>query len=235
MAEVVDQKEANKALYIAGFVILLVVASLFTNGFGLFDKGENPPGDGLIKLEIGSAPVLGEATAPVTIYEFSDFSCPYCAAAAGTPGHTINALQLQNTKWEAPLPAIKEKYVANGKVKIVFKYFPGHGTGTQAHFVAWCLQDQGLFWKFYGLAFAQQANTGSLSKMKKLADTLGANLTQLDACLSSDKYITLLQRDAAMGRSNGVKGTPAFFINGKLITGAESFDVFEREIEKVLS
>ncbi|HLC53914.1 MAG TPA: thioredoxin domain-containing protein [Candidatus Nanoarchaeia archaeon] len=232
MHEDINKNEANKALYIAGAIIVLLIIGLFTNGFGLFSRDDSP--GGARTLQIGSAPVLGAADAPVTIYEFSDFSCPYCAAAAGAPGPSTDALRAQDSKWQAPMPNIKEKYVAKGKVRLVFKYFPGHGSGTAAHIVGWCLNEQGLFWEFHDRAFAQQAETGSMSAMQAIARVLGANVTALQACIDENRTSVLLQRDAALGRTNGVSGTPTFFINGKAIVGAQSFDTFEREIEKAL-
>lgn len=241
MQEQVDKQEANKALYIAGAVIVLLVIGLFTNGFGLLSREKNEPssagnqqGVAFVKLAISDAPVLGELNAPVTIYEFSDFSCPYCAAAAGFNEEAIAGLKENKPAWQAPVPEIKKRYIDTGKVKLVFKYYPGHGTGNSAHLVAWCLNEQGLFWQFHDKAFTQQQDVGSMSAMKALAAELGADSAQLDACLSSRKYNVRFQEDKNMGTSNGVKGTPAFFINGRLVTGAQSFDAFESLIEKEL-
>src|SRR3989338_3895723 len=151
----VDKRESNKALWISGIVIALLVIGLFTNGFGLLNKKDNKDGP-YVKLEIGNSPVLGDANAPVTIYEFSDFSCPYCEATEGTNSQVISALQSRNPGWEAPVPLIKEKYVKTGKAKIIFKYFPGHGAAGAAHAVAFGLKEQNndLFWKFAEKAFA---------------------------------------------------------------------------------
>src|SRR3989344_9693490 len=217
MAETIDQQEANKALWIAGGIIVLFVVALFTNGFGFLDgKPKQPKENGgtgeFVKLEIGNAPTLGAVDAPVIIYEFSDFSCPVCAVAAG-------AADSGRDGWVAPLPALKEKYVDTDKVRIVFKYYPGHGSGNAAHLVGWCLNDQGKFWEFHDKAFAQQSDVASLSKMKDIARNLGADMERLDACIDAGTYAPLLKEDAAMGNANGVRGTPAFFVNGKMIEG----------------
>ncbi len=234
MAETVDKQEANKALWIAGGIIVVFVIALFTNGFGLFGGKANSPdqqnGSGtFVKLEIGQAPTLGAQDAPVTVYEFSDFSCPICAMAGGF-------IDAEREEYTAPLPALKEKYIETGKVKLVFKYFPGHGTGNAAHLVGWCMNEQGLFWKFHDETFKQQSKVASLSSMKSVAGEVGGDLNALDACLSSQKYNALLGQDKAMGASNGVKGTPTFFVNGKMISGAQDFvameDLIERELAK---
>src|SRR3989344_7581290 len=146
------EKGSNKTLIITGIVVALLVVGLITNGFGLLTGGVIQTS----QLEIGNSPVLGNANAPVTIYEFSDFSCPYCAAAEGYNQPVISSLKARDSSWEAPFPKIVEEYVNTGKVKIVFKYSPGHGTGVPAHLIALALQEQNLFWKFHEEAFANQ-------------------------------------------------------------------------------
>lgn len=233
MAETIDQKEANKALWIAGGIIVLFVIALFTNGFGLFDGKPKQPNSSpgtptFVKLEVVQAPTLGVANAPVTVYEFSDFSCPICAIAAG--------LQEGGREgWTAPLPSLKEKYIDTGKVKLVFKYFPGHGTGNAAHLVGWCANEQGLFWKFHDEVFKNQDKVGSIGAMKGIAEDLGADMTKIDQCLGAQTYNALLSQDKAMGQSNGVQGTPTFFVNGRMVAGAQDFVVLEDLIEKELA
>lgn len=230
MKEGVNKEEANKALYISGAVIALILIALFTNGFGLLNNAGGGGGNNgaFIPLSPGIAPVLGQADAPVTIYEFSDFSCSACKLASGVDF-------LSNPGYNAPVPGIKKNYVETGKAKFVFKYFPGHGTGSAAHLVGWCLDDQNLFWQYHDKAFDQQVSTGSTGKMKDIAETLGANMEQLDECLSSRKYNHLLQDDQAMGSSNGVRGTPAFFVNGQPVSGAVPYETIAATIESELA
>ncbi|MBX4211984.1 DsbA family protein [Candidatus Pacearchaeota archaeon] len=236
MAEQIDSKSANKALIITGIVIALFVVGLITNGFGLFNHSttiQNNSTD-FVPLSIGNAPVLGDKSAPVTVYEFSDFSCPFCSAAAGYNQPTADALRAQHPGWEPAIKMLKDTYVAEGKVKLVFKYATGHGTGQAAHNVAWCLNDQGLFWKFHDKAFENQEDTGNTEKMKSLAQDIRANMTQLNECLTSGKYNNQFQLDEEMGTSNGVRGTPAFFVNGKLISGAIPWSDLKAAIDKEL-
>ena len=241
MAETIDQKEANKALYIAGAVIVLLVIGLFTNGFGLLNGNDNPNNGGnggtFVKLEIGNAPVLGDVNAPVTLYEFSDFSCPFCAATVNENPLVIASLRKEDPSWEAPLPQLKKEYVETGKVKIVFKYYPGHGSGTAAHLVGGCINDQDpkLFWRFHDRAFAQQENVGNIETMKSLAQELGADKTLLDECIIGAKYVSQLQKDQAMGSSNGVRATPTFVLNGKVLEGAISYPKLKAAIDKELA
>ena len=162
--EEVNSKESNRALIVSGIVIFLVVAGLFTNGFWLFGPNGLLTG-GVVSgatLSIGNSPVLGNDNAPVTIYEFSDFSCPFCAAAAGENQLAIENLKSRDSSWEAPLPSVIENYVKTGKAKIVFKYYPGHGLGENAQLVGLALNEQRLFWQFADKAFANQEKIGDL-------------------------------------------------------------------------
>jgi protein-disulfide isomerase len=234
MSEVTTEKpkSSDKTWYVIGAVVIIGVILLFTNGFGLWGGGgkTNPSA-----LSIGNSPVLGNDSAPVTLYLFSDFSCPYCAAAEGYNQPVINSLKSGDPSWEPPIPNIIKDYVETGKAKLIFKYSPGHGTGQPAHRVGWCLNEQGLFWKFQDLAFANQQDTDDLNKMKILAQTTGANMTQLNSCLDSGRVDTYFARDTSMAQSAGVLGTPAIFINGQLEEGAQSFIVYQKIIDKELN
>lgn len=215
MAENIETKQANKTLYITLGIIVILVIGLFTNGFGLFNK-KNPPVINSYNLDIGNSPAEGSQQAQVTMYEFSDFSCPFCERFASQTS-----------------PQINDNYVKTGKLRVVFKYFPGHGAGEAAMIVGYALNDQNpaLFWKFYDLAFANQADTGDLVKMKALAAQLGANTTQIDEGISSGKYSSMLTADEQMATRNGVSGTPTFIIGKGIIIGACPYNVFQSAID----
>jgi protein-disulfide isomerase len=217
------QKSSNKALWITGVVVALVVVALITNGFGIFNSGNSITGGttGTVKvpLAIGESPVLGNENASVTIYEFSDFSCPYCAIAD-----------------KNLLPSIEQEYVNTGKAKIVFKYFPGHGQGEASQIVGYALnyQNPELFWKFADLAFSNQADTGDLDKMKALASNIGADMNELNSYIASNKANFMMQQDIQMAQANGVQGTPTFIVNGKTIVGVSSYSDFKKVIDSAL-
>lgn len=219
-------KQKNKWI-----ISILAIAVIVTIIFFLLPNSGQAQG-----LSIGNSPVLGEENAPVVIYEFTDFSCPFCEAAEGANDYYENALKSKYLGWEAPVPLIKENYVKTGKVKIVFKYYPGHGAGVAAHAVALGLKEQSndLFWKFAEKAFTMPNDLNSISKMIELAVSLGANETLLSEYISSKKYETEMNEDIAMAKANGVKGTPAFFINGEMVPGAQSFSYFGDIIENEL-
>ena len=229
MSNEVNKKESNRMLIISLAVIAIFVAALFTNGFGLASLFEKR-----VTVEIGNAPVLGDLSAPVTIFEFSDFSCPYCAAADGKTNEATQSLFESDPNWVAPIPNIINDYVKTGKAKIVFKYFQGHTARAKAHQVAWCLNDQGKFWEFHDLAFANQQDANNLTALRSLAQSIGADLTKLDDCIDSGKYNSQFGIDQKEGNDAGIKGTPTFVINGILVEGAKSYPEFKKIIDKEL-
>jgi len=238
MAEEELKKQSNKMLIITGMALLVITIGLMTNGFGLF--GPSSPvitGSAISNpelLSIGSSPVLGDENAQITMYVFSDFSCPYCAAAAGFNQEAISYLKSSNPNWQAPIPNIIKDYVNNGKVKIVFKYFPGHGTAQAAHKVGFALNEQNLFWEFHDLAFQNQADTNDREKMKSLAQELSADMPKLNAYLDANKADAQIKEDIQLGKDLGLKGTPAFIINNRLISGAQSYSEFKKIIDSQL-
>lgn len=212
-------KKSNLALIITGIVIAIILVGLFTNGFGLFSRGVTGSAvSNREALSIGSSPVLGNENSPLTIYIFSDFSCPACVYAS-----------------ETVVPQMIEDYVSTGKAKMVFKYFPGHGAGKAAHYVGYGLAEQGLFWQFHDLAFKNSQDTGDLVKMKSLAQEVGANMTQLNAFLDSNAAAQLMQQDIQMGRAIRVEGTPAFVIGDQMIFGVQQYSEFQRVINSQLN
>ncbi len=212
-----EEKQAKKPdktpiIIIAAVIVFTIF--LLTNGFGFFNK--TPAGE--IPLSIGDSPILGNTNAPLTIYLFSDFSCPFCKRAS----------------LDEPVPQIIKNYIDTGKAKLVWKYFPGHGKGEPAQLVGFCLNEQDLFWEFHELAFQNQEKTNNLNNMKALAQQLNANMPALNECLSSKKYNSALTEDTDIGKSNGISGTPTFVINERIVEGAVSFQTIKAVIDKEL-
>jgi len=186
--------------------------------------GTSPSGDGSaeeVRLVINTKgdPVIGDATAPVTIVEFSDFQCPFCARF-----------------YEQTLGQIESKYINTGKVKLVFRDFPlsFHEEAEPAALAAECAHEQGKFWEYHDLLFENQDQLGK-DNYKKWAQEAGLDLPKFTACVESKKYQDEVQEDFTEGQQYGVTGTPGFFINGKLVSGAQPFTVFEQEIEAALA
>ncbi len=164
-------------------------------------------------------PVLGSANAPVTLVEFSDFQCPFCKKAN-----------------DESLKLIVKNYVENGKVKMVYKYFPleFHPEAEPAALAAACADEQNKFWEYRDLLFVNQAELSD-ANYKKWAEDLDLDTEQFNDCYKGLKYLEAVKKDMADGQKYGVSGTPAFFVNGKMISGAQPYAAFETEIEAALA
>lgn len=164
-------------------------------------------------------PSIGPENASVTIIEFSDFQCPFC------------------TKAEPVISQILENY--KGKVRFVYRDFPlsFHQYAQKAAEASECADEQGKFWKYHDTLFEKQSEWSSegVAKLKEYAADLGLNAEQFNKCLDSGKYASEVQKDFTDGQEAGVSGTPAFFINGKALVGAQPFEAFQQIIEQELS
>lgn len=163
--------------------------------------------------------VKGDANAPVTIVEFSDFECPFCSRYA-----------------KEIYPKIIAKYVETGKVKYVFRDFPlsFHQNARKAAEAAECAGEQGKYWEMHDRLFSEGVS-GSVPSFKEYAKELGLNRGEFNECLDSGKMGPEVNKDFTDGQKSGVRGTPAFFINGELVSGAQPFENFEKIIEAKLT
>lgn len=167
-------------------------------------------------VSVKEAPIRGPIDAPVTIVMFSDFECGYCA------NHQVVLRQI-----EAAYP---------DKVRIAYRHFPRQSNPLTFASAAGaiCAQQQGKFWEMHDLLFSRQSATESKS-ITDLAQEIGLDLAMFEACLSDDATQAWLERDIQDGRLYGVDGTPTYFVNGRIIQGAISFDEFDKIILQELS
>lgn len=189
-------------------------------------------------------PVIGEADAPVTILEFSDFSCPYCAAASGYNAQYVAYMQSNQPGWEPPVSNVIEEYVKDGRVRFATYYSMGHSGGKPAQLVAWCLNDQKpeLYWKFYEKAFENIDDVEDAAKMRTLAQGIsGVNMNTLDSCIKSGKYDDRYAQEQAIASQIGISGTPGFIVGKSdgsepavVIRGAYPYSTFQQAIEAAL-
>lgn len=164
---------------------------------------------------------MGDPNAPVVIEEFSDFQCPYCRQFA-----------LQT------MPLIIEKYVATGKVYFVYRTL-GDWLGPESQLAAegaYCAGDQGKFWYYHDALFANQGKVNfSASNLLQLAEAMNLDMDAFTTCVQEYSYREQVNQDLQEGLRAGVRGTPTFFINDKLLVGAQSFSAFQQVIETALS
>lgn len=160
-------------------------------------------------------PFRGAVDAPVTIIEFSDFHCAFCGRFAA---ETLDPL-LQNY---------------DGKVRLVYRDYPFQTQGSlTAALAGQCMNDQGKFWEFHDLTFKnQQALTRE--QFITYAQQLNVDVATFTTCLDTQQHLPEVSKDVTEAQALGVNGTPAFFVNGRFISGAQAYSVFASFIDEEL-
>jgi len=185
-----------------------------------------------IKISIDDDPIIGNPDAPITIVEFSDFQCPFCARF-----HTQT------------LPSLLREYIEEGKVKLVFRDFPIqsiHPNALSASIASECANDQNKFREMHDALFENQNNWNrletidALSLFSQYASDMQLDQESFNSCLNSGKYIPEIQNDLNDGRDYGVSGTPGFFVGNDQIgfvelKGAQPFESFKKVIDAQLN
>ncbi len=123
-----------------------------------------------------------------------------------------------------------------GRIKFVIRDFPLnsiHPYAQKASEATECADDQGKFWEYHDVLYANQ-NALDVDSLKGYAAELGLDTATFNDCLDSGKHQGEVEKDLQDGRSYGVTGTPAFFINGQLVSGAQPFNSFKAVIDAAL-
>ena len=176
-------------------------------------------------------PIRGDPNAPISIIEFSDFQCPFCARFH-----------------EQTLPALMEEYIEAGKVNFVYRDFPIqsiHPNALPAAVASECAHEQGKYWEYHDTLFEQQSSWARLDSntaietFSQYAQNIELEMEQFNSCLASGKYLQEVQNDLSDGRDYDITGTPGFFIGNEEIgfvklNGAQPFDSFKRVIDAQL-
>jgi len=225
---------------VSGVLGLLLVLSVFTGGFGLGSgsnslsgavvaapSGEAPspqaPSVGVADMKVlaDDDPFMGKEDAPVTIVEFSDYECPFCARF-----------------YQQTLPQIKSQYIDTGKVKFVYRDFPlgFHQQAEPAAIAANCAGEQDKYFEYHDKIFNSGGAAGkSNADYKKWGQELSLDAAKWEACTKDSAQRQEIQKDMADGSAVGIQGTPGFIINGKLVSGAQPFSVFQQVIDAELN
>jgi protein-disulfide isomerase len=226
-------KTLSVALLIAQLVIIVVmlvqINALHTKmdfitdmATGNVDVGadtvvDEPAEEEVVIVEVSEDddPWTGGENADVVIIAFSDFECPYCGSAAETMAQLV------------------EEY--GNDIKVVFRDFPlsFHANAQKAAEAAECAHEQDMFWEMHDMIFANQADL-STGALKGFAEELELDTEEFNECFDTSAMSDEVLADFAAGASYGVQGTPAFFINGELVTGAQPVENFREVIDKYL-
>ncbi len=176
-------------------------------------------------VQTADAYSVGAADAPVTIVEFTDFQCPYCYR-----------------HFQQTFPQLMEEYINTGQVRYVFKDFPLTSIHPQAFLAseaARCAGEQGAYLEMHSQLFTAQQEWNGRNDADALfvgyAGALSLDVEQFSNCLSSHKYEDAVQADINEGFSLGISGTPAFFLNGYSLFGAQPYNIFQQAITQLLA
>jgi len=184
-----------------------------------------------IKISTDNDPIIGNPNAPITIIEFSDFQCPFCARF-----HVET------------LPLIMNEYINDGQVKLVFRDFPIqsiHPNALPASVAAECANEQGKFKEMHDILFENQNEWNNknadnvIISFNQYALEIGLEEEKFDSCLKNGKYVEEIQKDLDDGRAYGISGTPGFFVGNDQIgfvelKGAQPFENFKKVIDSQL-
>ncbi len=190
-----------------------------------------PTAPQIVDVSLDDDPFKGNANAPVTVIEFSDFQCPFCLRF-----------------YTQTLPLLEETYIDTGKIKFVYRDLPLdalHPNARPVHIAAECADEQGEFWEYHDVLFEKQAEWQSLpssdlqSSLVQFADDLGLQTVTFESCLESQEMADEVNKDVLEAIRYGASGTPTFFIGNeedgfvKLI-GAQPFSAFQLQIDNQL-
>ena len=171
--------------------------------------------------------VIGAEDAPVSIIEFSDLQCPYCARYAAQT-----------------FPRLRAEYVDTGKVRYAVGDLPlrMHANAMGAAIAARCAGEQGRFWEYRDALFRSRNALGPAT-YDRLAGEFGLDLPRFEACRNDPAQAGRVRADMALARANGVVSTPAFVIGrlvdgefrGEVVTGAKPYEYFAAKIDALLA
>jgi protein-disulfide isomerase len=188
-------------------------------------------GGNVAELKIAGRPAKGSPKALITLIEFSDYACPFCAQYA-----------------TQTYPQIDREYVRTNKIRYVFKNYPIaqlHPNAMRAHEAAACAGDQGRYWEMHAQLFADQ-RTLTLEGFTERAVALGLDAAKLRSCIEGPAHDALIRADIAEAESGGVRGTPVFVLaltdpKGEIakplrvLVGAQPFQAFKEALDAALA
>lgn len=170
-----------------------------------------------VNVEAASTdPIKGPANAPITIIEYSDYQCPFCARVNPT------------------LDQVRKVY--GDQVRIVFKDFPlpNHPEAPKAAEAGHCAGEQGKYWELHDRMFANQQAL-QVPMLKQYAQAAGLDMNAFNACLDSGKHAARVTENLRSGEALGVSSTPTLYVNGRPVVGAQPFDYFKAVIDEELA
>lgn len=161
----------------------------------------------------------GSVDAPVTIFEFSDFECPFCKKF-----------------FDTVYPQLTKEYIDTGKIRLVFRHLPleSHEFATSAALASMCAHEQGKFWEYHDLLYTNQ-NALAADNLREYAHRTDLDMRQFADCYNTLKYGKRIGEDTLYAASISISGTPTFIINDLLVAGTQPYEVFKSIIDSELA
>jgi protein-disulfide isomerase len=203
-------KKRRTTTYAVGVLVVLALVA----GFWFFSSGGVT---GAVAIDIGSHPVLGAATAPITMVVFGDFQCPFTRKF-----------------WQGAFPKILDKY--GDKLKVVYWPVPTakHNYDRASAEAAYCADEQGKFWEYANIILDRQGAALD-ANLADYARELKLDVDAFRACYDSNRYEAQVQEDYVAGRKHGVVQTPTVAINEHVLSGDLAFEEYKVFIDYELA
>ncbi len=190
------------------------------------DPQGQAPGSVKANVSADNDPAIGNKSAKVVMIDFSDFQCPFCRLF-----------------WTQTFKDLKRDYIDTGKILFVYRDYPLsqlHPMAEASAEAGECAHEQGKFWEFHDKLFGEEEKLGqgtvtyTNNDIKRWAAAIGLNAQQFNQCFDSGKYKDEVQKDVSDGSAAGVSGTPTFFINGRMVVGAQPYATFKAILDEEL-
>lgn len=221
------------SMLILGITITLIWTDISQNATtgqtNVLDNEETEPS--IVNVTEDNDAAMGANDAPITMIEFSDYQCPFCRAF-----------------YNDTLTQIKENYIDQGLVRLVFRDLPlvslGHTDATPAANAAECARAQKgdeIYFAFHDLIFEGENKLGSGTvkipeeSLYAYAEKLGLNMEEFGTCQENQEFYEEIEKDSEEARVAGINGTPTFVINGEMVVGAQPYAVFEGIFNEILN
>lgn len=216
-ADLVEEIVANQLAGQEERIANEVVTTLLGNAGDRQPQAPQAPGSGSRReVDPDDDPAIGSPDAPIVMIEFSDFRCQYCGRFASTT-----------------LEPLLDEY--GEYIYFVYRDFAILGPeSVNAAVASECADEQGQFWNYHDLLFANQQVLGRDAYISFAGD-VGLNVDAFTGCIDNETYLEEVQLDTSTAQGLGATGTPTFFINGRYVSGAQPFDVFAGIIEEELA
>jgi protein-disulfide isomerase len=198
-----------------------IASAMAEQDFGALIDASRPPSmdnpDSRFEVSATADHVLGSAEAPIVMVEFGDFNCGFCRRFH-----------------DETFPQLMETY--GDQLRFIYRDYPILAeSSVTAAVAARCAGEQDKFWEYHNALYENQGMFNQTGGFAALAEQVGLDVESFNTCVEEQRYLSGVVADYQEGQSFGIRGTPAFFINGRPVSGAQPYEVFAGVIEEELA